>query len=88
MLMFNNSYGVSSCVWEQMDTGRHIQIRSSLFKILLVHDEHSRKQHSVNTSSLLGRTRKTSKFNLADCQDTVVLPKMFGRRIEITLLFK
>ena len=22
MLMFNNSYGVSSCVWEQMDTGR------------------------------------------------------------------
>ena len=23
-LMFNNLYGVSSCVWEQMDTGRHV----------------------------------------------------------------
>ena len=22
--MFNNLYGVSSCVWEQMDTGRHV----------------------------------------------------------------
>ena len=24
--MFNNLYGVSSCVWEQMDTGRHVYI--------------------------------------------------------------
>ena len=26
MLMFNNSYGVNSCVWEQMDTGRHVYV--------------------------------------------------------------
>ena len=25
--MFNNLYGVSSCVWEQMDTGRHVYER-------------------------------------------------------------
>ena len=28
--MFNNLYGVSSCVWEQMDTGRHVYFLASL----------------------------------------------------------
>ena len=68
------------------------QIRSCLFKIFLVRRRvtniQEKQHHSVNTSSLLGSTRKTSKVNLVDCQDTVVLPKMFGRRIEITLLFE
>ena len=33
--MFNNLYVVSSCVWEQMDTGRHIYSLSSLFQTSL-----------------------------------------------------
>ena len=28
--MFNNLYGVSSCVWEQMDTGRQVWVKDTL----------------------------------------------------------
>ena len=31
----------------------------------------------MNTSYLLGSTKTTSKFNLLDCHDTVILPKMY-----------
>ena len=34
--MFNNLYGVSSCVWEQMDTGRHVYVVSQRSKWRIV----------------------------------------------------
>ena len=34
--MFNNLYGVSSCVWEQMDTGRHVYTAVTCNKTFLI----------------------------------------------------
>ena len=31
--MFKNLYGVSSCVWEQMDTGRHVYLGLGIRKL-------------------------------------------------------
>ena len=37
--MFNNLYGVSSCMWEQMDTGRHVCFLPSAILIFIFNEK-------------------------------------------------